>query len=195
MSIKLTFFGLLYADGHLSKQGVLMLTLQDLDIMYEYKKFLQTNCPIKKDKYGNYALNIKSKKIEKALLDKGFNNRKSYGTDFSKIISNVPDSLISHFIRGLFDGDGSLKIYYYPYLKNPQYHLGYTGILDVVTYFKDYFKINRKLIKESDFIYTCVTRDKHQIKNICDILYKDAHVYIQRKNIIYKQINKDLQRL
>lgn len=38
------------------------------------------------------------------------------------------DSHENHFIRGMFDGDGSIRYYKYGYQKSPRYHFGYTGL-------------------------------------------------------------------
>lgn len=122
------FMGLLLADGHISKLNSIMLTMKDFDIIKKYQKALKTNMPIKTDKYNNYYLNIVCEHMADSLRIKGFHNRKSYYIDFDTVISFIPQSLFHHFIRGMFDGDGSIKIYKYDYVKNPQYHFGYTGL-------------------------------------------------------------------
>lgn len=62
-----------------------------------------------------------------SLRNYGFSNTKSKMMDIALIISNVPRYLYRHLIRGMFDGDGSITIYDYPYFKKHSYHLGYTG--------------------------------------------------------------------
>lgn len=47
--------GVLLAGGHLSKKGVLMLTMSDFDIVEKYRDAIGSNAPIKTDRYGNYA--------------------------------------------------------------------------------------------------------------------------------------------
>lgn len=185
---KAYFLGLLLADGHLSKENLIMLTMKDLDIVEKYKKFLKTDCPIKQDRYGNYSLNVKSKHIADALKKIGFHNRKSYNIDFDKVLNFVPDNLLHHFVRGMFDGDGSIKIYHYEYCKNPQYHFGYTGLENIIIWIKQYLRLETKIVKESDLTYTCVTSCKGTIKSIFEKLYKDATVYIDRKYNTFLEI-------
>lgn len=118
--------------------------------------------------------------------------------DIEKIIKSIPINLERHFIRGMFDGDGSFRIYKYPYFKKHTYHLGYTGTNDVVMYVYKTFKLHTKIVKESDTCFTCVSSCRSDISKILDYLYEDANIYINRKYEMYikfKNINKDLQRL
>ena len=172
---------MLLSDGHIAKNNTIMLTLKDKDVIEKYRKAIKSNAPIKIDKYGNYQLNIRCKTMAQQLRKIGLNNRKSYELDFNKILSYISKSLENHFVRGLFDGDGSIKIYYYSYLKNPQYHFGYTGLKNVVDYVKDYLDIHTKTVKESNITYTCVSSCKDTIKHIYQVLYNNATIYMDRK--------------
>ena len=185
---KAYFVGLLLSDGHISKRNVIMLTMKDLDIIQKYKDAIKTNKDIRKDRYGNYYLNITSKSMCMRLREMGFHNRKSYEFDINKILQFIPNNLIHHFVRGMFDGDGSIRIYKYEYVKNPQYHLGYTGLYNVVSFVKKYLGLHTKTVKESDLTYTCVTACKEDILRIFELLYKDATVYIDRKYEIFNKI-------
>lgn len=178
---KAYWIGLLLSDGHLSKSGTLMLYMKDLDIIEKLKKSLKSEHPIRYDKYGNPGINIKCMEYYEDLTNIGFHNRKSYFIDLDKVLSNIPKHLLHHFVRGLFDGDGSIKVYKYPYLNKPQYHLGFTGLKNVCEFVKSYLNIDRKLIKESNITYTCVTRDINKIREIYNILYKDSTIYLNRK--------------
>ena len=185
---KAYWIGLLLADGHISKNEVLSLCMKDLDVIEKFKKSLKSEHPIKFDRYGNPFISIKCKKYYEDLTNMGFHNRKSYEIDLSKILSYIPKKLIHHFIRGLFDGDGSIKVYKYDYLKNPQYHFGFTGLKEVCEFVKSYLNIDRKLVKESNITYTCVTRDLNKIREIYEILYSDASIYMDRKFNVFKEI-------
>lgn len=180
--------GLLLADGHISKDDTIMLTLKDRDVVEKYRQAIKSNAPIRIDRYGNYKLNISCKQIAEDLKRIGLNNRKSYSLDFDKVLSYIPKNIENHFVRGLFDGDGSIKIYKYDYIKKPQYHFGYTGLKEVVDYIKKYFDIRTKTVKESDITYTCVSSCKATIIHIYEILYNNATIYMDRKYKIFKQI-------
>ena len=187
---KAYWYGFLFADGHVNKKFV-MIGLQkgDKKTLVDFLHDIHSDYPIRNDKNGNPVITITSIDFAKHLLDKGFNHRKSYGADFQKIISYVPDNLIHHFIRGMFDGDGSIKIYKYPYLKKPQYRLGYTGLYEVCEFINKQFHITRKIVKESDITYTTVTNDPPLINQIFDFLYKDATIYMERKYETFKLIH------
>ena len=185
---KAYFLGLLLADGHLTDTNHLMLTMSDIDIMLKYKKALNTDHKITIDRYGNYQLNVCCKEIGDALRNAGFNRHKSYDFDISSTLAVVPDHLLHHFVRGMFDGDGSIRIYKYDYVKNPQFHFGYTGLKNVVDFVYNYLGLHTKIVKESDLTYTCVTSCRQTIREIYDKLYKDATIYIVRKRYTFLQI-------
>lgn len=120
---KAYILGYIFSDGHISKNGILMFGCDkyDEDILYKIRYAMKSNHPIKSKLNSNGTpislLNISCKEIFKKLLELGFNNRKSYGMDFNKLVENIPNNLLNHFARGMFDGDGSIKIYKYDYLK------------------------------------------------------------------------------
>ena len=185
---KAYFLGLLLADGHVSKRNVIMLTLKDKDVLEKYLFAIKCNAPIRIDRYGNYAANITSKTLADALRNIGLHNRKSYEVNIRKVKSCVPKELEHHFISGMFDGDGSIRVYNYEYLKNPQLHFGFTGLFDVVEYVKNYFGIKTKTVKESEITYTCVSSCRETIYKIYRSLYKNATVYMDRKYSTFQKI-------
>lgn len=111
---KAYWLGLLYADGWITKKGTswtIGLSLIDVDSMEKYRDFI---CPlriIKKKKTYNgkqpYYLHITNKKIATDLIIHGCVERKSKILTFPDFLN---DNLLNHFIRGYFDGDGSLSI-------------------------------------------------------------------------------------
>lgn len=184
---KAYWLGFMFADGHISNQDTIMLTVQkkDVEIIHKWKEFLSAEHPISNDTHNNPSLNIKCKYLCDRFRQLGYTNRKSYSIDFNKIINNIPDNLRNHFIRGMVDGDGCIKVYNYSYLKKPQYHFGYTGLEYVCEFIKEYLSLDRKLVKETDITYTCVTRDLNKILNIRDFLYKDSSIWLSRKHDVF----------
>ena len=186
---KAYWYGFLLADGYVNERELsLCVKNTDIDIVQIFAEDIETDVPIKYDKYGNPFITIVCKELSKSLLDKGFHNRKSWSIDFDYIKSFVPDELFNHFIRGMFDGDGCLKYYSYPYLKKPQLHFGYTGVKNVCEFIKDFFDINRDLIFEGNVTYTVVSRDPNKIIEICTYLYNNSTIYLKRKYEIYNKI-------
>ena len=185
---KAYWYGFLLADGYVNERELsLCVKNTDIDIIQIFAEDIETDVPIKYDKYGNPFITIVCKELSKSLLDKGFHNRKSWSIDFDYIKSFVPDELFNHFIRGMFDGDGCLKYYSYPYLKKPQLHFGYTGVKNVCEFIKDFFDINRDLIFEGNVTYTVVSRDPNKIIEICTYLYNNSTIYLKRKYEMYSK--------
>lgn len=117
--------GFLYADGCVSRDGRMIISLEekDLEILEKIKFNLGFNGPIsyikpKKvwNKYfgrficvsGQYRLSIRNKKLAQDLINLGCIPAKSLVLKFPTQ-KQVNNHLKRHFIRGYFDGDGSLS--------------------------------------------------------------------------------------
>ena len=110
MAYVLGFFA---ADGNLSinKRGGCYISFhsKDKQIIFNIKNTIGS-----KNKISNrinkltdntlYRLQIGSKEIVEILQDLGFNTRKTKHIPFP----NIPKSMLSHFVRGYFDGDGNI---------------------------------------------------------------------------------------
>lgn len=189
---KAYWLGYIFADGHISTKNHLMFccNIEDIDILYKLKSSLNSNHPIYYNKDNNPCITICNKYICDKLINIGFTHNKSYIVDFNKIKNNIPDNLLHHFIRGMFDGDGSIKYYNYDYVKGYQYHFGYTGLLDVCKFIAEYLHINTKIIHECNTTYTCRITNAPLIKYIYSIIYKDVTIYCDRKYNTYNKILK-----
>ncbi len=185
--------GFVLADGHVSKKGNLLFTVQerDVDILEKIQKAMKTDTPIKK-KGGHpyYILCISSAYICKRLCDMGLNNRKTESFDFELLLQKVPEHLRHHLVRGMFDGDGSLCIYKYPYFKKHSYHFGYTGIRIVCDYIQDFFSLGTKMADEGNGYWTCVSSNHSVILDACEKMYSGANIYGNRKYHTYLQMRK-----
>lgn len=110
---KAYFLGLLFADGyvhHKSHQIVLSLQKQDSDIVRTFQKALNSSRPLLNIKPTNgkeqIRLVVQSAKMVKTLNSLGCFQGKSFLIQFP----TIPKELEKHFIRGYFDGDGSIGI-------------------------------------------------------------------------------------
>lgn len=108
------FLGLIAADGHVRKQNnFLMIGLKKTDekIIENLKEALQYNGPIytinKKDGQTQCCLTVCSKEIVKDLNELGLSGNKTFDFDW---INGMEDKYVSHFVRGMFDGDGCIYI-------------------------------------------------------------------------------------
>lgn len=113
------FLGLIASDGCLyhhkndNRQDILRICLQkdDCEILEKLKIFLGTTKPVTYNSHKNngklchYAsLEISSNKIVSDIINLGIGFKKTY----SNCIPNIDMKYMSHFIRGYFDGDGSI---------------------------------------------------------------------------------------
>lgn len=197
---KAYWLGFLYADGYVSKnKNHLELTIKDLDHLEKFKKFLKTDVDIKEKitklngkVFTNYRLTISSKEICLDLNRLGCCSNKSLTLTSPK---NVPDKLSRHFIRGYFDGDGSVGIY--KSKKNKLcYSLSILGTPSILNYIRKqsstYGGLNRRKIsstkKNKAFVINYGSiKSFTQFKNF---IYKDSNIYLQRKYEKFNFIDK-----
>ena len=105
--------GFIFADGCLveHKNGYhgLDITSKDLILLRSIKKQLNAEHKIGKKERG-YRLQIRNRNIYNDLIQLGLTPRKSKTIRFPR----VPKKYSSHFIRGFFDGDGSVMVWREP---------------------------------------------------------------------------------
>jgi len=105
--------GFIFADGCLveHKNGYhgLDITSKDLKHLRLIKEQLKAEHKIGKKERG-YRIQIRNRQIYSDLIRLGLTPRKSKRIRFPKI----PKGYFAHFIRGLFDGDGSVFIWKEP---------------------------------------------------------------------------------
>lgn len=110
--------GLIYADGcNYIKKHQMIIGLQERDkyILELIKEDMEYEGPIlyspirENDKrtMGTSTLQICDKQISRQLEEKGVTQAKTFKIKFPEFISS---DLIRHFVRGYFDGDGSIYI-------------------------------------------------------------------------------------
>lgn len=110
---KAYWLGFLYTDGCVhSNSNEISITLKDRDHLEKFRKAIKSNNKIGEsiDKRFSsmpkiYHFSIKDKQLKSDLIKWGCVPNKSL--TLTKI-PNIPRDFVSHFIRGYFDGDGSL---------------------------------------------------------------------------------------
>lgn len=201
---KAYWLGFLYADGYVSQtfRNYVSLTLSKKDELhlYKFKKSLNSNHNIKNNiiKKGKFfgkeysIIHLTSKKFKKDLENKGCVNKKSLITIFPK--QSIPDNLINHFIRGYFDGDGSVflsnEIHHRTKKIEPIIHcrmLGTKNFIEQCIIEMNFPIITLKKYKNSnkEVMYEFVIKRKKRCKELKDFLYKNATIYLDRKKEIF----------
>ena len=102
--------GLILTDGNISDDNnQVKITIKDVELLEKIRTKLESNHKIKYLKaYGTYQFGFARKKMSDRLFELGITSNKSLKVKFPE----VPDEFLSHFIRGVFDGDGS--VFYEP---------------------------------------------------------------------------------
>lgn len=201
--------GFLYADGNNYVNGAhsyevsCKLQIGDKFILEKMRDLLSPSVPIKKvfdQSICDYAwlLKINSKRMSQQLAQLGCVPAKS-------LILKFPDWLVDlnlqrHFIRGYFDGDGSL------YQKKPS-KTGHINWGWQITSTKQFCLIVKNIIekqlnihcsqslsrpKTNQITTTLSVGGNLQIKKVLDWLYQDATIYLPRKYDKYIEFNNYL---
>ena len=195
---KAYFLGLLISDGNVFKDSTgrqasisITLDLNDEYILQKFKEVLNVNTSISKDGRGCGQIAIRSNLMADDLKQYGVVPRKSYITYLPKI----NDIYMSHLIRGILDGDGSILAKPSPKQDGHNRYLHYISFCGSHQLMEDIAKYlyNNLQLKQPIQVYN------YQDKNLSDIhiqnyedmekvgdwLYKNATIYLVRKNNIY----------
>lgn len=200
---KAYILGFICADGHVDyKKHNIAIALQDSDylILEKIRNSMQSNHPIvrhieRKNPYtkSNHlileqcCISINSVELTEPLKEFGILSKKTYTLN-SKVIEKVPENLIRHFLRGYFDGDGSV-IWGVKYSSGNKYIVQIAGNEEFLknTYQK-YFPSNCSLYKykTSRQCFAWKIANKMEVLKFLNYIYKDSTIYLDRKYKIYK---------
>lgn len=197
---KAYILGFYFADGcNQEKKHRVQLSISetDIELLKTFSKiFLDGNIQITtyQPKHKNYknivSLNIIDRDFSFYLAQHGCISNKTFVLKFPKL----DDNLVSHFIRGYFDGDGCLSSSMRKRVKTDYeyFTLNMVGTKEflegICLFFRDN-KINcswskrHKARKNNN--YTISISGNQQIKRACDIIYRDADIFLDRKYLKY----------
>lgn len=112
---KAYWLGFIYADGNIyrnnqNSKSVFQIALARIDITHlrKLRKSLKSNYPIYSEGKRAVRLMINNKELINQFEILGLGPRKSLTLKFPTL-EQVPESLLRHFVRGYFDGDGSIS--------------------------------------------------------------------------------------
>lgn len=177
--------GFILADGcnyPPTNQVKITINERDIDVLKKIRRELETNIPFYYPPNKNQVnLTITNEHISLTLNDLGIVQNKTHKVVFPEWLDK---DLYSHFIRGYFDGDGHIGIY------------NRNGKIDIVGTKKFTNKL-KKIFKEDLDIHASISQVKNsfrlqiggniQVSNICDYLWGEANIYLDRKYQIYNQ--------
>lgn len=196
---KAYILGFIYADGFVGdmEHNNIVISVNDKQIVDDIANEFQFTGNIRKTKKGGfensregYSLNFSSKIMATRLREIGLYPNKSL------TINELPDiknKLIRHFIRGYFDGDGSILLSHNSsyhnvngVIKKYEYPTYNFTILGTKTFLEDinekakfnYSKIRDTRCKEIKCLSICA---KREFEYIFQYLYKDSTIKLTRK--------------
>lgn len=200
---KAYILGFICTDGNVwCKNGSyfwkIRIQKQDEDVLKKIKEALQSKVEIKYQKdtvklpNGNMcdsemaSLLICNKQNVLDLINYGIIPNKTHNLNFD--FSCMEESLYRHFLRGVYDGDGTFGVYSSKTGGN-FYETTLTGYIDFLKNIKE--KINCRFkdmsinlhhaIGCSDDIFRMATGRKNDFFNLLDWLYQDNKICLQRK--------------
>lgn len=188
---KAYWLGFLYADGYVSdsKNDIeIGLAEKDIEHLNKAKLFFKTDRPLMKKvkrmnekEYIGYKLTVTSHKLKKDLINKGCTTRKSLTLKFPTE-EQVPRELISHFIRGYFDGDGSVTYSNY----GKQIAAEILGASDFIDGLIEWigFSSTKHSFNHSPSTFR-IQMFGAKAMSFYERIYEDAHTYLDRKYIKY----------
>lgn len=187
---KAYWLGFLMADGYVSGNKVgLALSDSDFSHLEKYKKAINSNAKISTYQSSGYSnskycrILIFSSKMSEDLIRHGCVEHKSLILKFPNF---EDENLIRHFVRGYFDGDGSLIV------TDKTFGIKICGTFEFLNTLIDYLNKN---IKNYAFNYTVYQSKKmkgknnyylsfggkYKVYNIAKWLYENSTIFLERK--------------
>ena len=196
---KAYWLGFFYADGNVhSTINSVSFTLKGSDynhlvkfcnfIHYQKQPRLSTIKSNGKE-YSICKISVCDKHLKQRLIELGCPPNKSLILKFPDINIFSDKNLVYHFIRGYVDGDGCLT-----FSKNGRLGLNIVGTKEmlegIISIFPDNFRSVRKIKRLKTNVYT-IGNCGHNADIVCNKLYKDALIYLDRKYNRFAVLSRD----
>lgn len=184
--------GFWMADGSIEfDRNIIMFNQMERGILAQIKAKMNATYPIYKMNINKgYRLSIVSRKICEDIKNICPFNLKNKSLHAE--CPSIQKELNSHFIRGIYDGDGGLWL-----KKDNQFTLSITGTMKLNKAIQKILIENcnaskTKIIKISTFSQLYYTGNI-QVPRILDWLYTDAKIYLKRKKNLYEKIKRQIK--
>lgn len=180
---KAYFLGFIVADGCNYKGLYIRIQREDEYILEELLKDMKSTIkiqrfkPFKEHHKPTSRIRLQSKAIHESLSKLGVIPRKSDKTYFP----DISKELYSHFIRGLFDGDGSITVDKTTNQRRFRIAGNSTLLERVQEILIDNCNLNKTSFEKLKTTTVLHYVGNNQVQKIYDYLYKDATVYLTRK--------------
>lgn len=203
------WLGFMYTDGYVTSNNRwgISLSSKDKDHLQKFLDAFNCNAKIRTRKrkenfgYDNGAIYeessflINNSKMHQDLIRNGVIRNKTYSLSFPRE-KILPRELYSHFIRGLFDGDGTFVFYKYETPRKDRNDKVYERICKEISFVCKSFEFVSKLadiLKEEcdvdmkinkcnrDDLFIIRVSNKQNMKKLINYLYDDSTTHLDRK--------------
>lgn len=191
---KAYFLGLLIADGNVfqdetGRQASISITLnlEDKYMLLKFKEILNANTSVSQDGRGCGQIAIRSNIMAQDLKKYGVIPRKSSHT----YLPQIDDKYMNHLIRGILDGDGSIRAKQTTIQNRFTHYIGFCGTHKLMEDISNYCnKLHLKVIPK---VYDYADKELSDIKiqskqdmyTFGEWLYNNATIYLKRKKAKY----------
>lgn len=177
-----------------SKRLGFCVSQDDYETIELFKKFI---VPTKNIEHSNCQIGVKYKRkpqirirwISSYMFDKlvsyGIKPRKTYDSEFKLPENLIPESLMRHFIRGYFDGDGCKTQCGLQFCINSK-----SFALQIANFFTPFkYKLEEKQGKTCIYYVLNINGGKKLLQHVVKLFYQDSKYYLTRK---YKKFDPEL---
>ena len=201
---KAYWLGFMFADGYIvdysnrygeDKFGI-TLHSDDVETLERFRESIKSTNPITDVSSNGRSLRriiMSSQKTVDDLISHGCVKQKSL---ILKPPINIPDNLIHHFIRGFFDGDGSIfwnksEFEHHKTWNTPSYAISITSTKEMIEWIIEqvgFGNLKKEERREKTWYYRQGGNNK--ARAFCEYIYKDATIFMERKYKLYQDLVK-----
>lgn len=172
--------GWMFSDGNVQadqRTFRLHLNKKDIKIIETIRELLKSEHPFYFGKLNDVELRIHSRKLCKKLIEFGCVPRKTWCLEFPK---KMPNDYLNHFVRGFFDGDGSIH-----FNKPNVIKIKIVGTKEFIEGLKEKLvetaNVKSSNLKQKGIIWF-IEIYGNNARNFCEWIYKDCgQLYLERK--------------
>jgi hypothetical protein len=191
------WLGFLCADGSLASNCSsveLLLRADDVEHVQKFADLFQVRLSLRPNGKNFAAVcKVHNCYLWQSLYSLGLRPRKSFKNN-ADVFDHIPPSLISHFVRGIFDGDGCLSFKRYSQGSRSYGYpcVNFCGCHDILVKIRETLVsnlgVNRiSLYHYKNLLYGLYWPSKSSV-SILKWMYKDASIYLERKHLKFQEV-------
>lgn len=198
---KAYWLGFMYSDGYIVASHEygedsfgLTLAMDSIDSIEKFKKSLKATNPIRYDNSPQKGQKLAklvctSQKTVDDLIDKGVYKQKSL---ILKPPKKVPQELLRHFIRGFFDGDGTITKYFSTGDNRVHFGISFTTTYEVAVWLQEVLGGRGSVFpdKRREHTWYYSIGGNRQVLKLCHYMYEEATIWMDRKYSRYQELLK-----